>query len=606
MKNLKVSVKLIVSFMLVVALMVGLTVFAVTQMYAIESNYTTAINNPLTVKESIREFQVNFRELRIAMLAVVVYTERDPELAEAQYATGVAAYDSALVSLQKAEDAIVSNPKMSDEDKAPRLAKVNEIRDLASQYRSILLDPMQEAMRTKNQDETFTFMTAASDVTAKVRDSATQMFGTSDATSNEYIQNSKNSFSLAVILMLVIAFIAAAISIILALYISRLISKPLVVLTAFMKKAGGTGDITLSEKDKATIAKLSAVKDEIGQTVKATGAFVQYMIEVSQALETIAHGDLTVSPKVLSERDVMGASLRDMLSNLNTMFEEIYNSTDQVATGAKQIADGSQALAQGSTQQAASVEELSSSINEIAEGTRENAEKAGKAAVLANTIKANAEKGSQQMDEMTGAVREINTASQNISKVIKSIEDIAFQTNILALNASVEAARAGQHGKGFAVVAEEVRNLATKSSEAAKDTGALIANSVEKAELGARIADETSTSLKDIVSGINESAQLIGEIAQLSEKQAVGIAQINKGIDQVAQVVQQNSATAEESAAASEEMSGQSIMLEELIAQFKLRDESNKCLSPSGGTKIRIAMPEKNTSAPSGKDYGKY
>ncbi|MCL2003829.1 MAG: methyl-accepting chemotaxis protein, partial [Oscillospiraceae bacterium] len=267
--------------------------------------------------------------------------------------------------------------------------------------------------------------------------------------------------------------------------------------------------------------------------------------------------------------------------------------------------DGSQSLAQGSTQQAAAVQELSSSISEIAVKTKENSEMANKAANLANNIKQSAEKGSHQMDEMMAAVKDINAASQSISKVIKAIDDIAFQTNILALNAAVEAARAGQHGKGFAVVAEEVRNLASKSSDAAKETGVLIQNSVEKAELGARIADETAASLTEIVSGINESSLIVGEIAKSSEEQSLGIAQINKGIDQVAQVVQQNSATAEESAAASEEMSGQANMLEDLIAQFKLKNDGQRRLG--GAAKKTIAMPDKASAyTPNGGEFGKY
>jgi methyl-accepting chemotaxis protein len=221
------------------------------------------------------------------------------------------------------------------------------------------------------------------------------------------------------------------------------------------------------------------------------------------------------------------------------------------------------------------VQELSSSIAEIAQKTKDNAQMAERAATLGNDIKITAEKGSQQMDEMMLAVKDINTSSRNISKVIKSIDDIAFQTNILALNAAVEAARAGQHGKGFAVVAEEVRNLAAKSAESAKDTERLIADSIEKAELGSRIADETAASLTEIVEGIDESSQLVVEIAKSSEEQSAGITQVNRGIEQVAQVTQQNSATAQQSAAASQEMSGQSIMLEKLITQFKRKNDGS-------------------------------
>ena len=248
---------------------------------------------------------------------------------------------------------------------------------------------------------------------------------------------------------------------------------------------------------------------------------------------------------------------------------EIESVSTSFLSTSKQISDGAQQLAQGSTEQAASIEELSGSISEVSDKTKANAEMATRAAALADTIKSNAENGSRQMDEMMRAVNDINEASGQISRVIKVIDEIAFQTNILALNAAVEAARAGQHGRGFAVVAEEVRNLAAKSADAAKDTGILIENSIEKANLGVRIARETAESLSKIVSGVSESNQLVGEIEKSSSEQSLAIGKIDDGIDQVALVVQQNSATAEESAAASSEMRSHSNALKELIDEFE-------------------------------------
>ncbi|MCL1822907.1 MAG: methyl-accepting chemotaxis protein [Oscillospiraceae bacterium] len=357
----------------------------------------------------------------------------------------------------------------------------------------------------------------------------------------------------------------------LVIYVSGLISKPLKILSTFMKKAGTTGDITLTQNDLEVISKYGQMRDEIGETINATAGFVKHVTEVASTLNKIAGKDLTADFIPLTESDVIGESLHSMVNNLNKMFGEINEASVQVTSGSSQISDGAQTLASGSTQQAATLEELSTSIADISKKTHENAERTNTASMLAGTIMQSAEKGSRQMEQMITAVDEINQANQNISKVIKAIDDIAFQTNILALNAAVEAARAGSAGKGFAVVAEEVRNLAAKSADSAKDTSVLISNSMEKAQLGTRIATETAESLNEIVSGISESAQIISEIAKSSNEQSASVNQINKAIDEVTHVVQQNSATAEESAAASQQMSGQANLLEGLVGQFKLK-----------------------------------
>jgi len=356
------------------------------------------------------------------------------------------------------------------------------------------------------------------------------------------------------------------------------VSKPLKKIGVFAEKIR-TGDVGVSTSTTASINVRSS--DEVGILARALeDAYAQlqgYVREIKDRMQGLAEGDLATESVYDFHGDfvLIKDSMNDIVVNLNRIMTEVNHSSAQVSSGAKQVADGAQSLAQGSTEQAATVQQLSSTISSIAGKTKANADLASRASALAGTIMHNAEKGNRQMDEMMTAVNEINQASHSISKVIKVIDDIAFQTNILALNAAVEAARAGQHGKGFAVVAEEVRNLAAKSAEAAKDTGGLIANSMEKAELGAKIAGETATSLAEIVSGISESSQLVGEIARSSEEQNAGILQINTGIDQVAQVTQQNSATAEESAAASEEMSSQSALLEEMISQFKLKSNNS-------------------------------
>jgi len=321
------------------------------------------------------------------------------------------------------------------------------------------------------------------------------------------------------------------------------------------------------------------LKNALNETIQN---MLSYISEISGTLSEIGRGNLNLAITADYKGDFVEIkdSLNGIIASLSEVMGNIEEASEQVSSGARQVSDGSQTLSQGSTEQASSTEELSASIAEIASQTKQNAVNANQANEFAASAKDTAVRGDSEMQEMLNSMDEINESSANISRIIKVIDDIAFQTNILALNAAVEAARAGQHGKGFAVVAEEVRSLAARSADAAKETTDLIEGSINKVQHGTKIANETASALKEIVDRVEKAADLVGNIAKASNEQANGIAQINKGIEQVSQVVQNNSATAEESAAASEELSGQAELLKEMVGRFKLNYRSK---NPSPG-----------------------
>lgn len=359
--------------------------------------------------------------------------------------------------------------------------------------------------------------------------------------------------------------LSIAVAITLGIIISRIISRPINNLVEIADRLA-LGDIDVTIEDK--------YNDETGKLAKSFKALVDAIKEQTRLAERMAEGDFSMAVEIRSERDSLGKALNVMLDSINDLMGNVVMAAEQVATGSKQISDSSIVLSEGSTEQATSIEELTASLEEISTQTESNANNANKANEVTKVVKANADRGNEQMKEMLKAMEEINISSNNINKIIKVIDDIAFQTNILALNAAVEAARAGQYGKGFAVVAEEVRTLAAKSADAAKETTELIENSINKVNEGTKIASETAEFLNDIVREIDKVYELIADIAKASNEQAAGISQISQGIVQVSEVVQTNSSTAEETAAASEELANQAEVLKDLMSKFKFKSNN--------------------------------
>ena len=573
MNNLKVSLKLRLSFLSVILVTVLAGWAGISGIVNVNNNSLDMYYNRMVPVPYILTSEVMIKQQMANAYRMYVYSLEG----------NLDSVGSAFADIQSHTPVIAENVSFyrSGVRDANSLAMIDEATDLHANVFLPAIRQVYDAVNRPNPDRqaATAALGTAWNASETMRTNYRQVIEIRLTNTARSVEAASSDAQRQVAVTVVLFALAIAVAVVLSLVLSRAISRPLIALTNFMQKAGTTGDITLQPVDVATIGKYAGYKDEIGVCVGATASFVKHITYVSGELEQVAGGDLTIQVHPLSDKDVLGNALSKVVADVSGMLSEMRAASDQVSSGSAQIANGAQGLAQGSTEQAATVEELSASTAEIAEKTKDNAQMAGKAADLAGTIKGNAEKGSRQMGEMVAAVNEISQASQSIGKVIKVIDDIAFQTNILALNAAVEAARAGQHGKGFAVVADEVRTLAAKSAEAAKDTSALISNSIEKAEYGASIAQETAESLVEIVEGINQSSEIIREIAAASETQSIGISQINSGIDQVATVVQQNSATAEESAAAAEELSGQSALLESLIAQFKLKGGQGRGVS---------------------------
>ncbi|MBX2799012.1 MAG: hypothetical protein KTR31_15155 [Myxococcales bacterium] len=319
----------------------------------------------------------------------------------------------------------------------------------------------------------------------------------------------------------------------------------------------------------------------------SVNALVQATAQITDVATRIADGDLTVQVAQRSKDDRLMGAMSRMLEDLNALMRQIRAASQQLDGGSKQVNEASETLASNAARSAASLQEVSASMTEISVQTGENAKNATSALDLSTRARESANVGDQQMDSMVKAMKDIDESARSISKIIKVIDDIAFQTNLLALNAAVEAGRAGVHGRGFAVVAEEVRRLAARSAQAAKETTDMIEGSSRLVNQGIDIADATAKSLSAIVSSVSEVSDLVGEIAAASQEQAHGIKEVNQSLGMVDSATQQNTAKAEEMAAASKELSSHSANLSARLERFQLADGQGQRPSRPGPSRSR-------------------
>lgn len=299
----------------------------------------------------------------------------------------------------------------------------------------------------------------------------------------------------------------------------------------------------------------------------------KYITDIDQKLALMAQGnmDLSIDISYRGEFLPIQRAMRQILDSLNDALSHINQTAQEVSAESKRMASGAQTLSQGAVQQASTVEELSAGIQDISSQVALTSGDAAEARKFAVEAGEQLKVCSGKMDALTTAIADISASSNQISGITKAIEDISFQTNILALNASVEAARAGAAGKGFAVVADEVQRLASKSAESAKNITELIAASVKLVQYGTALSEETTQALSQVVDSSRQSEELVGQIAQSAHAQALSLRQLTEGMELISGVVQTNAATAQESASSAEELRHHAERLTTAVNRFRLR-----------------------------------
>ncbi len=386
---------------------------------------------------------------------------------------------------------------------------------------------------------------------------------------SDFIQSTINGAVVTIALLLISIFVATFIAARLANGISRPMRACVERMQALVTEGDLRSPVPESKAKDETAALLEAVQTLVGGLNTLIG-------DMDTRLGKIAEGDLSFPSQCpqsyIGDFSGLLRSTDQLSRGISRTMRRINEASAQVSSGAGQVSAGAQALAQGATEQASAVEQLSATISDISSQVNATARHTGQA--REETMKASQlmEVCGEQMERLVASMDEVDHQSKEIGKVIKLIEDIAFQTNILALNAAVEAARAGESGKGFSVVAGEVRNLASRSGEAAQSTAALIESTVRAVNEGSQLSHEASESLGQVAEGAKRVLDAVMEIDHDAGEESKALAQVSTGIDQISSVVQTNSATAEQSAAASEELTSQASLLKEQVDGFVLLD----------------------------------
>ncbi|MEE1465066.1 MAG: methyl-accepting chemotaxis protein [Clostridium sp.] len=560
-KNMKVTRKLLLSFLTVILLYVISISATLVGVHSITGSFNEFYNNSYQIVKESMNFRLN--QYIVARNVLQIISDRD-------LAVSAETLSETEASMEVVDDSMKN---------LERLYKDKEmLSELKTRYEKLVTprEKVLNLLKTEKFDEAMKIYEKEYNPQAmETRTFLRQMETTTKEEADAYYQASEASSDTMLLVLIALAGITVLFSSAIWYLISKSITRPIQELKRSAEELAA-GNLH-TEISYTAENELGSLAESMRMTIQALR---EYMSEIEKSMMLIGKGKLNYQTEVEFKGDFI--ALKRSLDQISVMLSEsmmkISNSAEQVSGGAQQISNGAQMLSQGASEQTGSIEELAANINEISETVKRNADDTVTASDLADAVEQEIMDNSTQMEAVTMAIAQIRQTSKDITGIVKEIEDIAFQTNLLSLNAAVEAARAGDAGGGFSVVAEEIRKLATKTTDASKITAQLIQKSTKSVEEGSALIDASEQSLKHIVDGARDVASKIEQISQSNIQQANFIIQIRQSIEQISDIVQGNSATSEESAAASEELAAQAQILRELVSRFELLERDGKVL----------------------------
>lgn len=559
LKNMSISKRLMTSYIIVLVLLVIGVVVSVSNLISIGSQIEQFYEHPYVVSSAANSLDSNFEKMVGAVYRALANDDMEitnNAIAEAKEAsTGIQSQLAIIEELFLGDKAIVESLKEKLETLQPMREYVLE---LAAENHNV------EAAAYMEKNNAV--------IIAEAQPLLQQIIENANTTGDKLISSLQSTQSVSIIILIALCLASVIISLMFAKVITDSIMEP-VRQIELCSESMSEGILDSSMITYNCSDELGALSNNLKETIAGISTVIK---DISYLTYEMSRGNFNIDSKnsaaYKGDFAPVLEAINHMTLDLSSVLSQINEASEQVSAGSNQMAESAQTLAEGATEQAGAVQELTATVEDVANAAKGTADSTKKAAIEVNNSVQKAETGRRGMQNLIQAMEEIDVTSKEIAKIIDAIEDIASQTNLLSLNASIEAARAGDAGRGFAVVANQIGKLASDSALSAANTHTLITTILDKIRVGNEITNSTAESFEEIITGIESFAGIAETTSEMADNQYNTMQEVREGIEQIAKVVQDNSSAAEETSATSEELAAQAVNLKSQVGKFKIKN----------------------------------